>query len=462
MFSRGVLKNNLLLPWLVRAVDLVIYITTCLIAFYIQFNYLALFSRYQVAILLSVLLIIPIFSRVGVYQSLRGRSLWACLKPLYLGLSILMIILASIAFITKTGDHYSRAWFLIWHGLALLLFTASRIALYWLLHLMRQRGWNHKRIVIIGSGELVRELVQRVQNALWSGFDVAAIFDETAAPVTIGDLTVQQMPADLHEYISREKIDEVWLALTLWEQAAVQKLMSSLHHDIVTIRYFPNILGVDLLNHSVAEVLGLPVINVISSPITEINWLGKLVEDYFLSILIVVGISPLLLVIAILVKLSSSGPIFYRQKRVGWNGKEFAMLKFRSMPVNAEAATGAVWAKAEDQRATKIGAFLRKTSLDELPQFFNVLRGEMSIVGPRPERPEFVSKFKYEVSDYMKKHLVKAGITGWAQVNGWRGNTSLEKRIEYDLYYINHWSLWFDLKIIWLTVFKGFVNKNAY
>jgi len=334
--------------------------------------------------------------------------------------------------------------------------------LYWLLHLMRQRGWNHKRIVIIGSGELVRELVQRVQNALWSGFDVAAIFDETAAPVTIGDLTVQQMPADLHEYISREKIDEVWLALTLWEQAAVQKLMSSLHHDIVTIRYFPNILGVDLLNHSVAEVLGLPVINVISSPITEINWLGKLVEDYFLSILIVVGISPLLLVIAILVKLSSSGPIFYRQKRVGWNGKEFAMLKFRSMPVNAEAATGAVWAKAEDQRATKIGAFLRKTSLDELPQFFNVLRGEMSIVGPRPERPEFVSKFKYEVSDYMKKHLVKAGITGWAQVNGWRGNTSLEKRIEYDLYYINHWSLWFDLKIIWLTVFKGFVNKNAY
>jgi len=462
MFSKTFLKHNLLLPWLVRIADIAIYIFANFIAFYLQFHSWALFPRYQVALLLSVLLIIPTFSRVGVYQSLRGRALWGYLEPIYLGLGILMILLTSIAFITKTGDYYSRAWFLIWHALALVLFTVVRVGLRVLLNFMREKGWNHKRIVIVGSGELVKELVRRLQHAMWSGFDVIAIFDTKIEQASISNISVRQIPENLHEYIKRERIDEVWLALTLWEQVAVQKLMKSLHHNVVAIRYFPNVIGVDLLNHSVAEILGLPVINAVASPIAETNWLLKLAEDYVLSSLILFLTSPLLLIIAILVKLSSYGPIFYRQKRIGWNGKEFEMLKFRSMPVDAEVKTGAVWAKAEDRRATRIGAFLRKTSLDELPQFINVLKGEMSIVGPRPERPEFVDKFKYEISDYMKKHLVKAGITGWAQINGWRGNTSLEKRIEFDLYYINHWSLWFDLKIIWLTVFRGFVDKNAY
>jgi putative colanic acid biosynthesis UDP-glucose lipid carrier transferase len=166
--------------------------------------------------------------------------------------------------------------------------------------------------------------------------------------------------------------------------------------------------------------------------------------------------------IAIAIKLTSKGPVFYRQKRVGWNGKEFEMLKFRSMPENAESSSGPVWATENENRATRVGTFLRKTSLDEFPQFINVLKGDMSIVGPRPERQCFVDQFKNEIPGYMQKHLVKAGITGWAQVNGWRGNTSLEKRIEYDLYYIENWSLAFDLKIIFLTILHGFVNKNAY
>jgi putative colanic acid biosynthesis UDP-glucose lipid carrier transferase len=192
------------------------------------------------------------------------------------------------------------------------------------------------------------------------------------------------------------------------------------------------------------------------------NRVLKAIEDRILAALILLLISPIFIPIALAVKMSSPGPIFYRQKRVGWNGNEFEMLKFRSMPVNAEAGTGPVWASKGDGRATKIGQFLRKTSLDELPQFINVLKGEMSIVGPRPERKVFVDEFKEKIPRYMQKHLVKAGITGWAQVNGWRGNTSLEKRIEYDLYYIEHWSLFLDIKIIFLTIFRGFINRNAY
>jgi putative colanic acid biosynthesis UDP-glucose lipid carrier transferase len=181
-----------------------------------------------------------------------------------------------------------------------------------------------------------------------------------------------------------------------------------------------------------------------------------------MSLTILILASPLLLIIAAAVKLSSPGPVVYRQERMGLNGATFEMLKFRSMPVDAERESGAVWATPGESRATRVGAFLRRTSLDELPQFFNVLKGDMSVVGPRPERPVFIKEFRESLPFYMLRHKTKAGITGWAQVNGWRGNTSLEKRIEYDLYYIQHWSFQFDLKIIWLTVIRGFVDKNAY
>jgi putative colanic acid biosynthesis UDP-glucose lipid carrier transferase len=172
-------------------------------------------------------------------------------------------------------------------------------------------------------------------------------------------------------------------------------------------------------------------------------------------------ISPILMLVSIGVKLSSRGPIFYRQERVGWSGKPFEMLKFRSMPVNVE-QHGVQWGGAQKKQTTKFGAFIRRTSLDELPQFINVLKGDMSIVGPRPERTVFVDQFKHEIPGYMQKHMVKAGITGWAQINGWRGDTDLSKRIECDLWYIGNWSLWLDLRIIFLTIFKGFISKHAY
>lgn len=242
----------------------------------------------------------------------------------------------------------------------------------------------------------------------------------------------------------------------------MRDILNLLRHSTVTVRLIPDIFGLSLLNHSLTEVAGLPVINVSVSPMHGANRAVKFFEDKIIASLILILISPLMAAIAIGVKLSSTGPIFYRQDRVSWNNKVFVMHKFRSMPIDCESNTGPVWAKPNQKRATKFGSFLRKTSLDELPQFLDVLLGNMSIVGPRPERPIFVDKFKDEIPDYMKKHMVKAGITGWAQINGWRGDSDLKKRIEYDLFYIENWSIWFDLKIIFLTIFKGFIDKNAY
>jgi putative colanic acid biosynthesis UDP-glucose lipid carrier transferase len=266
---------------------------------------------------------------------------------------------------------------------------------------------------------------------------------------------------DLDKTVSELHIDQVWIALPMTEVEQMKKVQNVLTKTSVTIRMVPDIFGFQLLNHSMTEIAGLPVINLSTSHMLEgRNRFLKSLEDKLLSAIILLCISPILLFVAIGVKLSSPGPIFYRQERVSWNGRSFNMLKFRSMAVDSE-KDGVKWGGATSMSVTKFGAFIRKTSLDELPQFINVLKGDMSIVGPRPERTVFVDQFKHEIPGYMQKHMVKAGITGWAQINGWRGDTDLAKRIECDLYYIEHWSIWLDLRIIFLTFWKGFIHKNA-
>lgn len=452
MLTRGLLKEHAtMLAWIAKMLDVILFLCAGFIAFYIQFHNLSFINLYWIALLLAAVLIVPVFSFFGVYRSIRGRSIWAHLKDLYLALITLMLLLAAITFLTKTGPIFSRAWFAMWGGFAVVFLTSFRISLRYILHAMRKRGWNQRRVLIIGTPNMNEDLTARISNNIYSGFNVVEVLDS------------KKIPKDFSNYVADLSVDEVWLGLPLKEEDRVKAIMYALRHNIITVRYFPDMFGIGLLNHAATtEILGLSAINVISSPMTGFNRLTKAIEDKVLSFLILLMISPLLLVIAVLVKLSSAGPVFYKQERMGWNGEKFNMLKFRSMPIGAEADTGAVWAHKEDNRPTRVGAFLRKTSLDELPQFINVLKGGMSIVGPRPERPVFVDKFKHEVSNYMQKHLVKAGITGWAQINGWRGNTSIEKRIEYDLYYIENWSLWFDLKIIALTLVKGFSHKNAY
>jgi len=305
---------------------------------------------------------------------------------------------------------------------------------------------------------------RQLSQSSWAGLQVIGYVDDRIEDRHLADES--SLPRlggvdDLAAVVAKEAIDEVWIAFP--GESLAERAQYQLRHLPVSIRLVIDCFAFKQSKFlSLNTVAGIPTLDFSVSPLHGVNRYIKEVMDRLFALILLILISPLLLVIAIGVKLSSKGPVFYRQERVGWNNRSFTMLKFRSMPVDAEAKTGAVWAKPGEQRATRFGAFLRKTSLDELPQLINVLTGEMSLVGPRPERPDFVEVFKDQVPNYMKKHMVKAGITGWAQVNGWRGDTDLNRRIEHDLYYIQHWSVWFDLEIALRTVLTGFINKNAY
>ena len=266
----------------------------------------------------------------------------------------------------------------------------------------------------------------------------------------------------LNQIIQANHIDQVFIALSLDEQHYLTGLKELLAEQWVDVKIIPELGTFRTLHTEVESFDDMPIITIIQSPMSGWNKILKRLLDISGSFLVILLFSPLMLLITILIKLSSSGPTIYGQERMGLDGRKFRALKFRSMHVDAESQTGAVWASENDERRTELGIFLRNYSLDELPQLFNVFKGEMSLVGPRPERPIFIEQFKTEIPNYMLRHKVKAGITGWAQINGWRGNTSLEKRIEFDLYYIERWSIWFDIKILFLTLFRGFFDPNAY
>jgi putative colanic acid biosynthesis UDP-glucose lipid carrier transferase len=333
------------------------------------------------------------------------------------------------------------------------------------LRTLRNQGRNQRRLLIVGTGALAQHVIRQVksnESAGWRCCRAVALEKNGDPPEKLMGVPVMSRLDRLAALVQRGSIDEVWICLPLSEYEAIKEVRYWLRHSTVTQRLVPDLSTIRLVRHQVDEILDMPVLNLTDSPMRGFNRVLKALEDRVLAGFILLLISPFMLFIALGVKLTSKGPVFYRQRRVGWDGSAFSMLKFRSMPVNTESQTGPVWARQSEQRATRFGTLLRRTSLDELPQFINVLKGDMSIVGPRPERPVFVEQFKHKIPGYMQKHLVKAGITGWAQVNGWRGNTDLRKRIEHDLYYIEHWSLWLDFKIIALTALHGFVHANAY
>jgi Undecaprenyl-phosphate glucose phosphotransferase len=266
----------------------------------------------------------------------------------------------------------------------------------------------------------------------------------------------------VRELVRELKVDQVLIALSRQHYADLDEILRTLRDETVDIQLVPDIHEYVTLGCAVEDFDGLPLVNLNDSPLEGWGALAKRFTDMILAAGALFVLSPLLGLLATLIRLTSPGPVFFKQERMGLDGRTFWMLKFRSMRMNAEAETGAVWAQKGDERRTVLGGFLRATSLDELPQFWNVLLGEMSLVGPRPERPVFVQKFRNEIPHYMLRHKVKAGITGWAQINGWRGNTALDRRIECDLYYIRNWSYFLDLKILAVTCWRGFINKNAY
>lgn len=396
----------------------------------------------------------------GAYRSYRASSMADWLGPVawaWIGLSLLILL---SLWVLQLSEQFSRLWLGSWLVGSLLMLWLARASGYALLGALRRRGFNHKRLVIVGAGRLGQTLAARLADRPDAGFDLVAFFDDDPAKWQSGGLSV--LPADeLAEWLNREGADELWITLPLRAEARVRALLDQVQSTTLNIRYVPDLSGLRLINHAPREILGHAMLDLTVSPMTDpVNRVVKELEDRLGALVLLVLFAPVMLAVGLGVKLSSPGPVFYRQERVGLNGRLFTMLKFRSMPVDVE-RLGVHWGQAEDKVVSRFGAFIRRTSLDELPQLLNVLLGDMSLVGPRPERPQFVQAFKDQIPGYMQKHLVKAGITGWAQIHGWRGDTDLNTRIEYDLWYIEHWSVWLDVKILFLTLFRGLIHPNA-
>ncbi len=412
------------------------------------------------------------FQLQGIYRLRRGRSRVDDFFAVLIG-SILAVVFGIAATIyvqtyyvselEKRSGAYEVSQ-LVW-GLFLalcVLFTyASREAVRELLERRWRAGVGLKRILIAGAGDLGRMVADRVLQHREFGYQVVGFVDDRAGGDHIGyrGLPLLGALADVGEIARRERVDHLYVALPLEEHAKLLDLVEITSRECIDVKVVPDLLQFLALRARLEDLDGLPIININDVPLQGFNaWLKRVIDIGLSSAaLLLMGIP--LAIIAALVKWSSSGAVFYSQERMGLDGKAFTVYKFRSMYEGAEEGTGPIWAREDDPRATPVGRWLRHLDLDELPQFWNVLRGDMSIVGPRPERPFFVEQFKHRIPQYMLRHKVKAGITGWAQVNGWRGNTSLEKRIEYDLYYIENWSVTLDLKIMWLTVFRGLFQR---
>jgi len=375
------------------------------------------------------------------------------------GIAFLLLV----AFVTfYRAFAYSRGVVLLFLGLNTIGMAVFRGAIRFALRRAREHGLNLRYALVVGSGKTGQGVVRRIGENAWMGVRVVGYVDDRAhrQGQLIQGVRILGTIADMERIVAEREVDQVWIALPFKQARKVEEAVDRLAQTTVDIRIVPDLTTFATLNHGVTELDGLPIIHLRETPLVGWNRVQKRLFDMALSALALLLLSPVLALIALLVKLTSKGPVFYAQERMGLDGSTFRMLKFRTMRLDAEKETGAVWAKKDDPRRTPIGTFLRSTSLDELPQFWNVFKGDMSIVGPRPERPVFIDQFKKSIPGYMMRHKMKTGITGWAQVNGWRGNTSLKKRIQYDLYYIENWSIWFDLRIMFMTVFR--IRENAY
>lgn len=449
--------------WLHRVLDIAVPVAVLyLIAHLYGINWQ---DRYWVMGLLGGLSLTFFNQATGVYTGWRGRSLFSGTYKVLQAWGLTWMFLIVLAFLLKDSANFSRVTITLWAILTPVVLFLYRLMIRLLLAYLRGKGLNEKRVAIVGAGILGQRVASLLEESHMLGYSPVAFYDDS---VELIGKKVKSLPVlgSIDDLLSKSNIeqefDEIYIALPLRAELRIKQILNNLTNSSVTVKFIPDFFSFDLLHSRLTDIGGIPIVSVYDSPLnSSFNAIVKRFEDITLSLFILLFISPLMVILSLGIKLSSPGPVFYKQARIGWNGKKFNILKFRSMPIDADSGT-AQWGGGKEKATSRFGSFIRKTSLDELPQFINVLKGEMSIVGPRPERDIFVEQFRNEIPRYMQKHMVKAGITGWAQINGWRGDTSLEKRIEYDLYYIDNWSLWFDIRIIILTFIKGFINKNAY
>lgn len=360
--------------------------------------------------------------------------------------------------------NFSREMFFYFYGFNIVGEELVRLLIRHLLQKIRKNGYNLKHILLVGYSRGAEQYIDRIlQNPQW-GYHIRGILDDNIARGTsYKGVKVIGSIGNLLYILPENRLDEIAITLGLEEYYKLEKIVGECEKSGVHTKFIPDYGNIIPTRPYTEDLLGLPVINIRYVPLSNtFNALVKRCMDVIGSMLCILIFSPVMLITAFLVKITSKGPLIFRQERVGLHNKPFSMYKFRTMYVQTEAEEQKGWTKKDDPRVTGVGRFLRKTSLDEFPQLFNVLVGDMSLVGPRPERPQYVEKFREEIPRYMIKHQVRPGMTGWAQVHGFRGDTSIRKRIEHDLYYIENWTLGLDFKILFLTVFKGFINKNAY
>jgi Undecaprenyl-phosphate glucose phosphotransferase len=401
----------------------------------------------------------------GLYHVTRGTQMIHEAVRVAQASTLSVLVFMAVAFLFWEKDYsFSRGVFFYFWVLVVGMLVAERVVLRQVLAIFRARGFNLRHVLIIGSGELAQTVARKIAEHPGLGFTVRGFLagrPEEVGQTLEGARVIGTYP-DVQTILEANGIDQVMIALPLESITYLEEILRRIGPSMVDIKVIPDIYKFISLRGGIEDFDGLPVVSLLDTPLGGWNEIAKRAVDVMLATAMLVVLSPLFVLIAAAIKLSSRGPVFYRQERMSLDGRTFFVWKFRTMKVGAEDETGAVWACPEDPRRTWLGGWLRRTSLDELPQLLNVLRGEMSLVGPRPERPVFIQQFRQNIPKYMLRHKVRAGMTGWAQVNGLRGNTSVEQRIRYDLYYIENWSLALDFKILWLTLFRGFTNPNAY
>ena len=463
--------NQKLLNRLHVVIDALVIIFSYTAAWYLRFKsgifeldpwFLSL-QEYMKALLIIVPGYLILYYAFQLYtpKRVQGRryEAWHIIQANTIGLMAYILIL----YLTKQSD-FSRTMFFVFFCVNVFSEVTVRNIIREGLRNMRKKGYNQKHILLIGYSRAAEQYIDRIlSNPEWGYIVRGILADNKPRGTEYRGIKVLGRVENLTIILPQNKLDEIAITLGLAEYHKLEHIVSMCEKSGVHTKFIPDYNNIIPTKPYTEDLLGLQVINIRHVPLSNaLNAFSKRCVDLFGAIVALILFSPVMAVVSVIIKATSPGPLIFRQERIGLQNKPFPMYKFRSMVVQDAASEKAKWTVQNDPRVTPIGKFIRKTSIDELPQLFNVLKGDMSLVGPRPERPQFVEKFREEIPRYMVKHQVRPGLTGWAQVNGYRGDTSIRKRIEHDLYYIENWTLGFDFKILFLTFFKGFVNKNAY
>ena len=425
-------------------------------------------AQYCVALIGIIPLYLMLYLACNLYTSKRvqGRRLEGgnIVKANTIGILIVMAAFFPLRDVIEPIKYYSRWMLAYFYVINIVLEIIARNLIRWCLRKIRRKGFNLRHLIFVGYSGAAEAFIDRIlANPHW-GYKISGILDDNKEPgYTYKGIAVLGSTDELEKILENNRLDEIALTLALREYYKLKRIVAICEKSGVHTKFVPDYNDIIPTRPYTEDLLGLPVVNIRHVPLTNsFNMICKRAMDIVGAIVAIIIFSPVMLVTAVLVKTTSKGPLIYKQERVGLHNQTFQMYKFRSMEVQSAKSEKRAWTVRDDPRVTKVGRVIRKTSIDELPQLFNILKGDMSLVGPRPERPFFVEKFREEIPRYMVKHQVRPGLTGWAQVNGYRGDTSIKKRIEYDLYYIENWTMGLDIKILFLTFFKGFVNKNAY